>query len=256
MALVLQCRNVEKYYGSKRSNVTKALSDVSFSIEDGGLVGIIGSSGSGKSTLLNCISTADKVTSGSIEIDGHDITKLKSRQLARFRRNELGLVFQDPNLIDTLTVFENIALALTIARVPAGETLLRSRRAAEMLKVSDVLGKFPAQLSGGQRQRVALARAIVNNPAIVLADEPTGSLETKSARVLLEHLGHINSDHGTTVLMATHDPHVASFCSRVLFLADGALVDELARGMMDRKGFFSRILEVVRFLGGDTADVL
>jgi len=209
MSNMLTVIQVEKYYGNK-GNLTKALDGVSFSIQEGEFVGIMGASGSGKTTLLNCISTIDKVTSGQIIIGGKDITELKSRQLSEFRRTKLGFIFQDFNLLDTLTAQENIILPLTISAVNHREAIARTAEVAETLGITDVLAKYPYQMSGGQRQRVAAARAIVSKPAMVLADEPTGALDSKSSRMLLESMEKLNVDLTATILMVTHDAFAAS----------------------------------------------
>lgn len=255
MAEILQVQNLEKYYGTN-GNVTKALDSVSFSVEEGEFVGIMGASGSGKTTLLNCVSTIDSVTSGHIIIRGRDITEMKSGALSRFRREELGFIFQDFNLLDTLTAFENIILPLTIASVPAGEAQNRAQQVAGTLGITEVLAKYPYEMSGGQRQRVACARAIISNPALVLADEPTGALDSKSARMLLESLQGLNSSLNATILMVTHDAFAASYCKRILFIKDGRLFNELRRGEGSRKEFFGKIIDVVTLLGGDAGNVL
>lgn len=255
MSNPLEVRGVQKIYGG-RANITTALDGVSFSVADGGFVGIMGPSGSGKTTLLNCISTIDTVTAGHIMIGGHDVTRLKGDALAKFRREQLGFIFQDFNLLDTLTAYENIALALTINRAPHSEIDRRVKEAAARLGISEVLDKYPFQMSGGQRQRVASARAIVTDPTLILADEPTGALDSKSARALLGSLEALNHDWGTTILMVTHDPFAASHCHRILFIKDGRLFNEIIRGNETRKAFFDRIIEVVSLLGGDTADAL
>lgn len=254
MSCVLDCQHIEKYYGS-RNNVTKAIDDISFSVEDGEFVGIMGPSGSGKTTLLNCISTIDTVTAGHILVGGRDITTLASKDLSRFRREQLGFVFQDSNLLDTLTTFENIALALTICKVPSAEISPRVNGVARQLGIEGELDKFPYQLSGGQKQRAAAARALVTGPSLILADEPTGALDSKNARVLLESMEKMNAERGATILMVTHDSYAASYCHRILFLRDGHVFNEIARGDMDRTRFFDRIIEVVSFLGGEGADV-
>ncbi|MDF2671768.1 MAG: multidrug transporter ATP-binding protein [Clostridiales bacterium] len=252
---ILQALNVEKYYGN-RSNLTKALNNVSFKVDEGEFVGIMGASGSGKTTLLNCISTIDTVTSGNIHIRGKDITAMKSRMLARFRREELGFVFQDFNLLDTLTGLENIILPLSISGVNSKEAEKRVGEVAEKLEIGDVLKKYPYEMSGGQRQRVAAARAIITNPAMVLADEPTGALDSKSARTLLESLENLNKNLNATILMVTHDAFTASYCNRILFIKDGRLFNELIKGSDTRKVFFNRIIDVVTLLGGDMGNVL
>jgi len=252
---MLTVTQVEKYYGNK-GNLTKALDGVSFSIQEGEFVGIMGASGSGKTTLLNCISTIDKVTSGQIIIGGKDITELKSRQLSEFRRTKLGFIFQDFNLLDTLTAQENIILPLTIAAVNHREAIARTAEVAETLGITDVLAKYPYQMSGGQRQRVAAARAIVSKPAMVLADEPTGALDSKSSRMLLESMEKLNVDLTATILMVTHDAFAASYCKRILFIKDGQLFNELIRGQQVRRDFYSKIIEVISLLGGDVSHVL
>lgn len=254
MSEILKVIQVEKYYGNKGS-LTKALDRVSFQVNEGEFVGIMGASGSGKTTLLNCISTVDKVTTGHILIRNQDITKMKSNQLARFRREELGFIFQDFNLLDTLTAFENIILPLSISRVNHKEAEKRVREVAERLDITDVLSKYPYEMSGGQRQRTAAARAIITHPALILADEPTGSLDSKSARMLLESLESLNQALQATILMVTHDAFTASYCSRILFIKDGRLFNELVRGDQSRKAFFSRIIDVITLLGGDAGNV-
>lgn len=252
---VLEVNHVEKVYGS-RNNVTRALADVSFAVDKGEFVGIMGASGSGKSTLLNCVSTIDTVTSGSVVINGADVTRLKHDKLTRFRREQLGFIFQDSNLLDTLTARENIALPLTIARVPAKETLARVEQVAQRLDIADALDKYPYQMSGGQQQRVAAARALVTDPAIILADEPTGALDSKNARLLLESFEAMNRQYQATVLMVTHDSFAASYTNRVLFIRDGRIFTELRRGDSPRREFFDRIMEVVAMMGGEGSDAL
>lgn len=255
VAPVLDVRHVEKVYGA-RNNVTRALADVSFTVMRGEFVGIMGASGSGKSTLLNCISTIDAVTSGNVYIDGADVTAMKPAKLTRFRREQLGFIFQDSNLLDTLTARENIALPLTISRVPASEALVRVEDVAARLSISGVLDKYPYQMSGGQQQRVAAARALVTNPAIIMADEPTGALDSKNARLLLECFETMNRDYQATVLMVTHDSFAASYTQRVLFIRDGRIFTELRRGTSSRQDFFNRIMEVVAMMGGEGSDAL
>ena len=223
-APVLDVQHIEKIYGS-RSNVTHALRDVSFTVNQGDFVGIMGASGSGKSTLLNCVSTIDKVTSGSVIVNGEDVTRLKSQQLTKFRREQLGFIFQDSNLLDTLTARENIALPLTISRVPAKETLARVTEVAGRLGIRETLDKYPYQLSGGQQQRVAAARALVTNPAIIMADEPTGALDSKTGRHVLEILRDLYRG-GTTVILITHDDGIAATAKRVVRLSDGRITSD------------------------------
>lgn len=255
MEPILSVEHLRRDYGG-RGSVTHAVDDVSFSVERGEFVGIMGASGSGKSTLLNCIATIDTPTAGHIRVEGQDVTALKGRSLSRFRRERLGFVFQDCNLLDTLTGFENMALALTILGTAPKAIDRRVREAAELLGLEGVLDKYPYQMSGGEQQRVAAARAILTRPALVLADEPTGALDSKSAGQLLRQLSALNQEEGTTILMVTHDAFTASWCRRILFIKDGVLYRELRRGDLDRKAFFAQILGVVSLLGGDSADVL
>ena len=247
--VLLSVRDVQKVYGSREA-VTRALDDVSFDICEGEFVGVMGPSGSGKSTLLNCISTIDTVTSGNIILNGLDITQLRNRQLSKFRRDDLGFIFQDANLLDTLTGFENIALALTIKGEKADVVRTKVDRTAGLLGVMDVLQKHPRQMSGGQRQRVAAARAIVADPKLVLADEPTGALDSRNAAVLLETLEVLNEKLNATIMMVTHDAVAASYADRILFIKDGKLFNELRRVDSSRTDFYQRILEVQAFLSG------
>lgn len=255
MEKVLEVKNIEKYYGNK-SNLTKAIDNISFTIEKGEFVGIMGASGSGKTTLLNCISTIDRVTAGKIIINNQDITRLKGNNLNKFRREELGFIFQDFNLLDTLTAYENIALALTIQKVKPKEIEERVQEIAKKLEITDILNKYPYQISGGQKQRVASARAIITNPKLVLADEPTGALDSKSARQLLESFENLNQKLSATILMFTHDSFTASYASRILFIKDGKIFNELIKGESTRKEFFEKIIEVQTLLGGELGDVI
>jgi len=252
---ILKVKNIEKYYGNK-GNLTKAVDNISFEVEKGEYVGIMGASGSGKTTLLNCISTIDSVTAGHIFINELDITALNAKKLAKFRREELGFIFQDFNLLDTLTAFENIALALTILGTPAKEIDGRVQSVAKKLEITDVLKKYPYQMSGGQKQRVASARAIATNPSLILADEPTGALDSKSARMLLESFDKLNTELSATILMVTHDAFTASYCKKIIFIKDGKIFNELFRGNDTRKQFFNKIIEVVTLLGGDNNNVI
>lgn len=255
MSNVLEVKNIEKYYGNK-SNLTKAIDDISFNVENGEFVGIMGASGSGKTTLLNCISTIDRVTSGHIIINNQDITKLKGNKLNKFRRKELGFIFQDFNLLDTLTAYENIALALTIQKVNSKEIDKRVKEVAEKLGITQILNQYPYQVSGGQKQRIASARAIITNPKIVLADEPTGALDSKSARQLLNTFELLNKKLKSTILMVTHDAFTASYASRIIFIKDGKIFNELIKGNDTRKQFFEKIIGVQTLLGGDLNDVI
>ena len=255
MNTILSVEHMEKYYGNK-GNITKAVDDISFEVEEREYMGIMGASGSGKTTLLNCISTIDTVTAGHIYIEGTDITTLNSKKLSRFRREKLGFIFQDFNLLDTLTAFENIALALSIIKTPVSQIEPMVLDVAQKLEITEVLRKYPYQMSGGQKQRVASARAIVTRPSLVLADEPTGALDSKSSRMLLESFETLNSMMGATILMVTHDAFAASYCKRILFIKDGKIFNELVKGNQSRKEFFNKIIEVVTLLGGDNNNVL
>ena len=252
---ILTIDKIEKYYGSK-SSLTKAIDGISFEVEKGEFVAIMGASGSGKTTLLNCISTIDKVTAGHIYVAGQDITALKSKELNKFRREELGFIFQDFNLLDTLTAYENIALALSIQNEKYKEINLKVKKVAYDLGIEDILNKYPYEMSGGQKQRVASARAIVTNPKLVLADEPTGALDSKSSKMLLERLQRLNQDYQTTILMVTHDAFSASYASKVIFIKDGKVFNQFNRGEAARKQFFDKIIDVVSLLGGDVSDVI
>lgn len=252
---ILKISNVEKYYGNK-SNLTKAVDNISFDVKEGEFVGIMGASGSGKTTLLNCIATIDKVTSGHIIIDETDVTALKGNKLNKFRREDLGFIFQNFNLLDTLTAYENIALALTIQKVNPKEIDKRVKEIAETLGITHVLNKYPYEMSGGENQRIASARAIITNPKLILADEPTGALDSKSARQLLETFEYLNKDLKATILMVTHDAFTASYCNRILFIKDGKIFNELIKGNDTRKEFFDKIIDVVTLLGGDLNDAL
>lgn len=253
MEALLRIENLEKYYGTK-TVITKAINHISFSIANGEFVGIMGASGSGKSTLLNCISTIDTVTAGHIYLDGKDITALRDKELANFRQHNLGFIFQDFNLLDTLTLEENIALAPTIAKEASKDLELKVKDIAVKLGIGDILQKFPYEVSGGQRQRCACARALINKPKIILADEPTGALDSKSASMLLDTLDGVNHMMAATILMVTHDVFSASYCKRIIFLKDGKLFNELHRGEQTRKEFFQRILDTVTLLGGEGDD--
>ena len=255
MENILTIENISKYYGNK-SNLTKAISNISMNVDKGEFIAIMGASGSGKTTLLNVISTIDKVTSGHIYIEGQDITKLKGNDLNRFRREELGFIFQDFNLLVTLTAYENIALALQIQNFKAKAIEQQIKVVARKLDIEDILNKYPYEMSGGQKQRVASARAIVTNPKLVLADEPTGALDSKSSKMLLERLQRLNQDYQTTILMVTHDAFSASYASKVIFIKDGKVFNQFNRGEATRKQFFDKIIDVVSLLGGDVSDVI
>ena len=250
MRTVLRVENLEKFYKTKGS-ITKAVNHINFEVEEGEYIGIMGASGSGKTTLLNCISTIDHVTAGHIYINGADVTDMKEKALAKFRREQLGFIFQDFNLLDTLTGRDNIALALSIIGEKPRVIDKRVNAAANALGVEEIIDKYPYEMSGGQRQRIACARAIVTKPSLILADEPTGALDSKSAGMFLETMGMLNTKMHATILMVTHDAFTASHCRRILFVKDGKIFSELVRGADTRKEFFDRIMQVVSLLGGD-----
>ena len=244
---ILKVSNLSKVYGSKV--ISNALKDISFSIEDGEFVGIMGPSGSGKTTLLNLISTIDKPTSGKIILDNKEPHKLKGDDLALFRRRELGFVFQDYNLLETLTIAENIVLPLTLENVPVKEQDEKLKKVSKILGIEHLLDKRTFEVSGGQAQRTAIARALINNPSIILADEPTGNLDSKAARDVMELLEKINNEDKVTTMMVTHDPVAASYCNRILFIKDGEMYNEIYKGD-NRAKFYQEIMDVLSLLGG------
>lgn len=254
MNTILQLEHIQKYYGNEGA-ITKAIKDIGFSVKEGEFLGIMGASGSGKTTLLNCISTIDTVSAGHIYLEGKDITEIKPKALARFRRENLGFVFQDFNLLDTLTVSENIALALAINKVPVKEVEPRVLEMAEKLNISDILNKYPYQISGGQKQRCACARALIGGPKLLLMDEPTGALDSHSSQMLLSTIQRIHEQLCATILMVTHDAFTASYANRILFLKDGRIFTELLKGDNTRKAFFEKILNVLTMIGGGQTDV-
>ena len=255
MKPILNVENLQKYYKTKGS-LTKAVEHVSFQVQEGEFVGIMGASGSGKTTLLNCISTIDRPTAGKISIRQQDVTTLGEESLAAFRREELGFIFQDFNLLDTLSGRDNISLALAIAGSSGAAIKKRVENVAAVLGVEDILDKYPYEMSGGQRQRIACARAIATKPALILADEPTGALDSKSAGMLLKTFGMLNDQLNATIIMVTHDAFTASHCNRILFMKDGKIFNELMKGSATRKEFFERIMQVVSLLGGDLNHVI
>ena len=255
MESILKVAKVEKYYGSRLS-LTKAIDNISFEVNKGEFVAIMGASGSGKTTLLNLISTIDKVTSGHIYLNDIDVTKLKGNNLNKFRREELGFIFQDFNLLDTLTAYENIALALSIQNVGFADIDQKINKTAKELDIEKILNKYPYQMSGGEKQRVASARAIITDPKLILADEPTGALDSRSSKMLLEKFNYLNSENKATILMVTHDAFTASYASRVIFIKDGKIFNEIYKGSNSRKEFFDKIIDVVTLLGGDLNDAL
>ena len=247
---VLKVNNLKKYYGNN-TNITKALNNISFTVNDNEFLAIMGASGSGKTTLLNTISTIDTVTSGNIIINGVDITNLSEEELSNFRKENLGFVFQDFNLLDTLTIKENIALSLIINKEDKTKIDDLVLDISEKLGISDILSKYPYEVSGGQKQRCACARALINNPKLILADEPTGALDSRNARVLLETFKEMNEELNSTILMVTHDAFSASYASRVLFIKDGEIFNEIIKGKKTRGEFYDEIIDVLTLLGGD-----
>ncbi len=257
MNKILEVQSLRKYYG-KGGSITKALNGMSFQVLEGEFLGIMGSSGSGKTTLLNCIASTIRPTEGRILLKGEDIGRLKGKKLADYRGNKIGYLFQNFELLDNLTGWENIMLPMAIHNIPEKECRQRIQELTKYLDIREVLMKFPAQMSGGQKQRVAAARALVLEPEIVLADEPTGALDSKSARTLMEKLAGLNEEKGSTILMVTHDSNAASYCSRILFIQDGILFHELRRRMPEETSeeFYERIITVLAQLGGGSANVL
>ncbi|MFD2679467.1 ABC transporter ATP-binding protein [Bacillus seohaeanensis] len=255
MKTIVEAKRIKKTYGAK-GNVFSALEDIDLTVQEGEFVGIMGPSGAGKSTLLNVLATIDEPTSGDITIDGTSIVKMKEEQLSAFRRDKLGFIFQDYNLLDTLTVKENIILPLAMAKVKVEELERRVRDVADKFGISSILEKYPYQISGGQKQRTAASRAIVAKPSLILADEPTGALDSKSATDLLESLKGLSEQDKATILMVTHDAFAASYCQRVLFIKDGKLFTELVKGKMSRKEFFNKVLDVLSALGGGGNDII
>jgi putative ABC transport system ATP-binding protein len=248
---VLKINNLKKLYGSKFGGTKYiALDNINLEVEKGEFVGIMGPSGAGKTTLLNVVSTIDKPSSGCVYIDGKDITKLRERQLSSFRRERLGFIFQDFNLLDTMTLKENIILPLVLSKVNHKIIDKKVSEVSEKLGLSKILQKYPYEVSGGQKQRTAAARAMITEPALILADEPTGALDSKSATELLQCLGKLNEKNLATILMVTHDAFSASYCKRIIFIKDGVLFNEIYRGDSSRNDFFQKILKVLSTLGG------
>lgn len=254
MNSVLVANNVKKIYGAK-GNIYPALDDISFEIKEGEFIGIMGPSGAGKTTLLNVVSTIDKPTSGTITIDGDNIMKMNEDKLSSFRRNKLGFIFQDFNLLDTLTIKENIVLPLALSNTNHKEIEKRVNEISNILGINNILNKYPYEVSGGQKQKTAAARAIINKPKLILADEPTGALDSKSSSELLQCLSDLNESNKATIMMVTHDAFAASYCKRIIFIKDGVLFTELVRGG-SRKRFFQKIIDILRALGGDNSDLI
>ncbi|MBW8351909.1 ABC transporter ATP-binding protein [Bacillus sp. IITD106] len=249
MKTILQAKNVQKVFGTK-GNVYKALEDIDLEIKEGEFIGIMGPSGAGKSTLLNVLSTIDTPSAGDIIINGQQIIGMREKQLADFRRNQLGFIFQDYNLLDTLTVKENILLPLALSKVSTSEIEKRVERIAGTFGISEILDKYPYHISGGQKQRTAASRAIITNPSLILADEPTGALDSKSATSLLESLSMLNEQNHSTIMMVTHDAFAASFCKRILFIKDGMIDAEIQKLQQTRQEFYQKILDILASLGG------
>lgn len=254
MTAIVELNKIKKVYGARGVAYT-ALHEFDLTVSRGEFVGIMGPSGAGKTTLLHILATIDEPTSGSVVIDGTDLLTLNEEKLSAFRREKLGFIFQDYNLLDTLTVKENILLPLALAKSDAREMERKAHELADKFGIRALLDQYPYQLSGGQKQRTAASRAIVSGPSLLLADEPTGALDSKSATDLLESLKALNEQDGMTILLVTHDAYAASYCSRVLFINDGRLFAELVRGDAGRKTFFGRILDVLAVLGGGGHDV-
>ncbi len=254
---LLQVQEVHKIYGEGQSE-TAALKGITFDVIKGEFLGIMGASGSGKTTLLNCIATMLKPTSGQVLLEGQSISSFRGAMLAKYRGSKIGYLFQEFELLDNLTARENIILPLSIHGERSERKEAQLEKLARQFDIEEVLNKFPSQMSGGQKQRAAAARALISNPSIVLADEPTGSLDTKNAKILMEKLSSINQADGATILMVTHDANAASFCSRILFIQDGVIFHELRKKVPGetQNSFYERILTVMAQLGGGSTNVL
>ncbi|WP_214853812.1 ABC transporter ATP-binding protein [Exiguobacterium sp. s166] len=252
---VLYAQNIRKSFGSK-GNVQQVLKGIDLRVEEGEFVGIMGASGAGKTTLLNILATIDRSTEGTVLISGSDISQMKDAAMADFRRNQLGFIFQDYNLLDTLTAKENILLPLSLGKINKKSAETEFRTIADILGISDLIDKYPHELSGGQKQRTSAARALINQPSMVFADEPTGALDSKSASSLLRTITNINEKRKVTIMMVTHDPLASSYCSRVIFLKDGKIYTEIYKGDKTRQAFFQEVLNIQAVLGGENVDVL
>lgn len=255
MSELLKAERLRKVYG-RGGNTYTAIQSIDMTIEKGEFVGIMGPSGSGKTTLLNILSTIDKPTSGRVTINGTEIVHMNEQDLATFRRKRLGFIFQDYNLLDTLSIEENIALPLALAKVNPAEIVKRVHHIAKKLGLDEILNKFPYEVSGGQKQRTAAARAIIVRPDLIFADEPTGALDSKSATALLQMMSQLNEEEEATIMMVTHDAFSASYCHRILFIKDGELFTALNRGRLARKDYFQKILDVLSALGGGVSDII
>ncbi|MDT3428641.1 putative ABC transport system ATP-binding protein [Paenibacillus forsythiae] len=249
---VLEVTALSKVYPGKIS--THALTDIHLGMESGEFVGIMGPSGSGKTTLLNMVSTIDRPSSGEVKINGSNPFLMNKKELSLFRRRQLGFVFQDFNLLETLTVGENIVLPLTLDKRRLSEMKTLLEQAADRLGITDILDKRIYEISGGQRQRTAIARAIITSPSLILADEPTGSLDSNSSRLVMESLENINRSTGATLMLVTHDPLAASYCGRIIFIKDGKLAAEIRRGE-SRQAFFQKIIDTLSFWGGNSHEL-
>lgn len=257
MKTILEIENLRKYYG-KQGSQTKALDGITLQVMEGEFLGIMGSSGSGKSTLLNCIATVVQPDSGRIRMKGKEIQSLKGKKLAQYRGREIGYLFQNFELIDNLTGRENIMLPMSLHNISDQESRERIEKLASYFEITEILEKFPAQMSGGQKQRIAAARALIMNPEIILADEPTGALDSRNGKILMKKLAGLNQDENATILMVTHDTNAASYCKRILFIQDGEIFHELRRDVPEetQQDFYKRILKVMAQLGGGSANVL
>lgn len=251
--IVLRAQNIQKSFGT-RGHVQQVLKGIDLNVSEGEFVGIMGPSGAGKTTMLNVLATIDRPTSGSVLIDNEDVSKMKDAKLSSFRRDKLGFIFQDYNLLDTLTVKENILLPVSLGKVDKKEAEKRYQEITSILGIEDLAHKYPHEISGGQKQRTSAARALIHEPSMVFADEPTGALDSKSAASLLGTIRDVNEERGVTIMMVTHDPMAASYCNRVVFLKDGKMYTELYRGDKARQAFFQDILNVQGVLGGDSVD--
>ncbi|SDN89323.1 putative ABC transport system ATP-binding protein [Enterococcus faecalis] len=242
---IVEVKNVTKVYGKKNEKQTQALKGISFNIKKGEFIGIMGASGSGKSTLLNILSTLDRPTSGYIKINQKDVTTLRGNQLADFRAKEIGFVFQDFNLLENLTAQENIAIPLSLQGIRPKQIKYNVQKISDRLGIAHILENYPTEISGGQKQRIAAARALITQPTILLGDEPTGALDSKSARDLLNMMEELNIKDQVSILLVTHDPFSASYCHRILFIKDGNIYQEIERGNQSQEAFYQKILSIL-----------
>lgn len=246
---ILKAQQISKSYGNK-FNRQEVLKGIDLTVDKREFVGIMGASGSGKTTLLNVLSSIDKVSEGKIQIEGKEFTSMKDKQVAEFRKQHLGFIFQEYNLLDTLTVKENILLPLTVQKISKKDAQIRFQQVAQELEIFDIRDKYPNEISGGQKQRTSAARAFIHNPSMIFADEPTGALDSKAASNLLNRLVDLNEKRASTIVMVTHDPLAASYCSRVIFIKDGRIYSQLNKGDETRKSFFDDIIKTQGVLGG------